>query len=391
MNINTLRKDTPACHNIVHFNNAGASLMPKIVYDRIREYNEYEYSHGGYEAYEDHLSPIEEFYISTAQLLGCKKENIAFMANATDAYNKALSSIPFNRNDTVLTTSNDYASNQIAFLSLKKRMGLNLQRVPNLDNGLIDIEKMERLIQIHEPKLVAITHVPNNSGLIQNVSEIGLLCEKYSILFMVDACQSIGQMPVNVKEIKCDFLSATMRKYLRGPRGAGFLYASDKVLKSGLFPLIPELRGASWNLENDFDIVPTARRFEDWENNYGSMIGATEAIKYAIDVGPDKIYNRVSTLAEYLRENLQKKGWKVLDRGLNLSGIVSCDASHLDAHVICREMRKKGFQFGVADRNFALIDFIEKDVKHAFRISPHYYNTKEEINKFITELSIATK
>jgi selenocysteine lyase/cysteine desulfurase len=365
--------------------------MPKKVYDRISEYNEYEYNHGGYEAYSDNLSEIYEFYVSTAKLLSCKKENIAFMANATDAYNKALSSIPFGRNDTILTTTNDYASNQIAFLSLKKRYGVNVQRIPNIDNGLVDVEKMERLIQIHEPKLVAVTHVPNNSGLIQSVEEIGLLCNKYSILYLVDACQSVGQMPVDVNKIKCDFLSATMRKYLRGPRGAGFLYVSDKALNEEMHPLLPDLRGANWVTDNEFEIVKTAKRFEDWENNYGSMIGAKEAINYALSIGLDNIYSRVSELAIFLRESLEKKGWKVLDHGPKLSGIVSCDASQQDADKICLDLRKKGFQFGVANQDFALIDFQEKKVQKAFRITPHYYNTKEEIKRFVAELSNVAK
>jgi len=243
MDIIEIRKDTSGCADKIFLNSAGSSLPPKIVTEKMIDYLQYEERIGGYDAAKFKADEINKFYIEAAKLLNCKPANIAFAYNATDAYARALSAIPFKNVDYILTTNDDYISNQIAFLSLQKRFGVQLLRANNLANGDIDLVHFEELIKKHKPVLVAVTHVPTNSGLVQNAEEIGKICNKYDTWYLLDACQSVGQMIVDVEKIGCDFLSATGRKFLRGPRGTGFLYISDEVLMSGLAPLFIDMRG----------------------------------------------------------------------------------------------------------------------------------------------------
>jgi selenocysteine lyase/cysteine desulfurase len=243
--IEKFRGDTPGCVHRVHLNNAGAALMPFPVLNAIQEHLTFEARVGGYEAADLRHKEIEKFYHSAARLLNTRSRNIAFTANATDSFCRAVSSIPFEKGDVILTTNEDYISNQILYLSFVKRFGIELVRVKSLESGVIDLEELEKNLK-KTPKLVAVTHVPTNSGLIQPIKEIGEMCRRYDTLYLIDACQSIGQLRLDVDELQCDFLSVTSRKFLRGPRGAGFLYISDRVLEDGFEPLFIDMRGADW-------------------------------------------------------------------------------------------------------------------------------------------------
>ena len=320
--ISKLRQETPGCANRIHLNNAGAGLMPLPVIDAIKEYIDLEANIGGYEAAAQEAIAINGFYTSTAKLLNTKPENIAFTTNATDSYNKALSTISFKEGDIILTTRQDYASNQIAFLLLKKRFDIEIIRAENTQEGPVDLNSIESLINKHNPKLVAVTHVPTNTGLIQPVEAIGEICAKEEILYLVDACQSVGQLNVDLEKLCCDFLSVTMRKFMRGPRGAGFLYVSDRILQSDMEAFFTDMRGGTWTEANAYSISTTARRFELWERAYALMLGSKAACDYALEVGLDKIEQRVKYLAAIARKRLAEiPGIRILDHGTNLCGI----------------------------------------------------------------------
>ncbi len=228
--IDHLRSETPGCAHRIHFNNAGAGLMPQPVIAAITEHIDLEAEIGGYEAGDARLEAIDASYRAVATLLNTASRNIAFVENATVAYAQALSSIPFEQGDVLLTTTNDYVSNQIMFLSLVKRFGIEIVRAPDTESGEVDIDGLRAEVAERKPRLVAVTHVPTNSGLVQPVEAIGAVCREMETLYLVDACQSVGQRVIDVEAIGCHFLSATSRKFLRGPRGAGFLYAADSVL-----------------------------------------------------------------------------------------------------------------------------------------------------------------
>src|SRR5437868_2706208 len=269
-----LRADTPGCEGRIHFNNAGAGLMPASVLEAAQAHLRLESEIGGYEAAAAQEEAIANFYRATAQLLGCRPENIAHTANATDAYSRALSSIPFEAGDVLATTRNDYISNQIAFLSLQRRLGIEIVHAPDLPEGGVDVAALETIVKKRRPRLVAVTHIPTNAGLVQPVEEIGAICQDNRVLYLVDACLSVGQRVLDVEEIRCDFLTATHRKYLRGARGSGFLYVSDEALAAGLEPLFIDMQGARWADAAHYEPVRSARRFEDWEFPYALLLAS---------------------------------------------------------------------------------------------------------------------
>ncbi len=387
MNIENLREQTPGCKGKIHFNNAGASLMPKSVIDAMTQHIELEATIGGYESADLKSKEIAGFYESTSQLLNSSPGNIAFTSSATNSFARALSCIPFHTGDVILLANEDYISNQIAFLSLQKRFKVKIIRAASLNTGGVDVEDMARLMDFHHPKLVSLTHVPSNSGLIQPVEEVGKLCLDRNIYYLVDACQSAGQIPLDVQKIHCDFLSATMRKFLRGPRGAGFLYVSDKIINEKLEPLFLDMRGSDWIAADEYQVRMNARRFEDWEIPYALLLGSKTAIDLANELGLNNIQIRNKYLCDRIRKGISKlNGIRILDKGQDQSSIITIEIPGTNATEILKSLRNKNINTSVSDKHFALIDFEAKLVDWALRISPHYYNTEEEIDILIESL-----
>jgi len=379
-----LRAETPGCASRIHFNNAGSGLMATPVLEAITEYLELEAELGGYEAADAREEAIHDFYAATAQLLGCKARNIAFASNATDAFARALSSIPFASGDLILTTRDDYISNQIAFFSLRKRFGVDVVHAPNVPEGGVDVGAMERLMRERRPRLVAVTHIPTNSGLVQPVAEIGRRCRELELLYLVDACQSVGQYAIDVEQLGCDFLSATGRKFLRGPRGSGLLYVSDRALAAGYEPLFIDMRGARWVGPEDYRQVETAARFEDWEFSYATLLGSAAAIRYALTVGIDVIAERTPALGAALRERLAElDGVRIFDRGRRRCAIVTFTVDGWNSEVLMTELRRRRINSSVSAREHALYDFTDKGVEACVRMSPHYYNTEQEVDEVV--------
>lgn len=381
LDLDRLRADTPGCANRIHFNNAGAALMPRPVLEAMREHLELEAEIGGYEAADARQERVNDFYAATAELLGCEPRNVAFAPSATDAFARALSSIPFARGELILTTLDDYISNQIAFLSLRQRFGVEVVHAANRPEGGVDVQAMAKLMEERRPRLVAATHVPTNSGLVQPVAAIGRHCRELDLLYLVDACQSVGQLRVDVGKIACDFLSATCRKFLRGPRGSGFLFVSDRALAAGYEPLFIDMRGARWVEFERYAPVETAARFEDWEFSYAGVLGAGAAARYALSVGVDAFAERALALAARLRDGLAAiDGIRVLDRAPELCAIVTFSIGGKPSDVVKDELAARGINSAVSLREYALYDFTDKAVEDCVRLSPHYYNTEREVD-----------
>ena len=379
-----LRAETPGCAGRIHFNNAGSGLMATPVLEAITDYLELEAELGGYEAADAREEAIHDFYAATARLLGCEARNIAFAPNATDAFARALSSIPFASGDLILTTRDDYISNQIAFFSLRKRFGVDVVHAPNVPEGGVDVGAMERLMRERRPRLVAVTHIPTNSGLVQPVAEIGRSCRELELLYLVDACQSVGQYAIDVEQLGCDFLSATGRKFLRGPRGSGLLYVSDRALAAGYEPLFIDMRGARWVGPEDYRQVETAARFEDWEFSYATLLGGAAAIRYALTIGSDAIAERTPALGAVLRERLAElDGVRIFDRGRRRCAIVTFTVDGWNSEVLMTELRRRRINSSVSAREHALYDFTDKGVEACVRMSPHYYNTEQEVDEVV--------
>lgn len=377
--IERLRQETPGCRERIHLNNAGAGLMPKPVLDTIRDHLELEATIGGYEAHWARTAEIDACYGSVAKLLGTRPRNIAFVENATVAFSQALSSIPLEPDDVILTSEDDYISNQIMFLSLARRLGVRIERAPVCETGGVDVEAMVQLMEQHSPALVTLTHIPTNSGLVQPVKAVGDACRERDLIYLVDACQSVGQRKVNVDDIGCDFLCATSRKFLRGPRGAGFLFVSDRILNAGLEPLYIDMRGARWTDADVYEPAASARRFENWEFAYALVLGTGAAADYALAVGLDAIHERSCRLAADLRDQLREQGLETLDKGEDLGAIVTMFPPDSEYRDLMAGLHKQRINASISFREYAVMDFDRKGVPWALRLSPHYYNTEEEI------------
>ncbi|AXY78717.1 aminotransferase class V-fold PLP-dependent enzyme [Paraflavitalea soli] len=382
--ITAFRKDTEGCANIIHLNNAGASLMPDPVTQSILDHIKLEASIGGYEASALQQAAISDFYVQAARLFNARPGNIAFTASATDAYTRALSSIPFKAGDIILTSNDDFISNQIQFLSCQKRFGIRIERIRNAPEDGVDLDDLEHKLKTLHPRLLAITHIPTNSGLVQPVQAIGAIAARYDTLYLLDACQSVGQMKLDVQALHCDFLSVTNRKFLRGPRGTGMLYISDKALQVGLEPLFIDMRGAEWIEKDVYKQRPDAMRFEDWEFAYALVLGTKTAIEYFLQVGEDRVWQRVQELSSRLRTQLTGiNKVRVLDRGPELGGLVTFTIAGGDPVQLTQALLKRKINVVPSYRKFAVIDFDEKKVDWALRASPHYFNTNDELDQFI--------
>lgn len=381
IDLEKVRKDTPHCQDKIFLNSAGSSLMPIAVQERMMAYLEEEAAEGGYRLYDIYEEEINEFYKETARMLNCQPRNIAFAYNATDAFAQAVFSIPFKKGDVVVTSDDDYVSNHVQFYMLYKRFGVQTIRVNNLTDGSLDLVHLERLIREHRPRLVSITHVPTNTGKVQNVEAVGKMCQEHDVLYIVDACQSVGQMPVDVSRIQCDFLAVTGRKFLRGPRGTGFIFVSDKALAMGLTPLRLDGWSAQWTAPHKFDFHQTAKRFEIYEKSYSCLLGLKEAIRYANDLGLEHIYAYNQSLLSRLRTNLEAyEDVELYDWGNELVNIFTFRKRGVSMSRMSGALQEHRVYFSIASKASALIDFKKKGVDSAVRLSPHYFNTIEEID-----------
>lgn len=385
LDIAALRSDTPGCESVIHFNNAGCGLPARPVLQTMLDHLELEANIGGYEASAARAAQVRDFYAATAELLHTGPDNIAFAGSATHAYSKALSAIDFQPGDVILTTRNDFISNQIAFLALRRRFGVEIVHAPDHPDGSgVDVAAMAALMRLRRPRLVAVTHVPTNSGLVQPVAEIGRHCRELDLLYLVDACQSVGQYELDVDGIGCDFLTATCRKFLRGPRGSGFLYVSDRVLREGYEPLFIDMYGARWTDPGDYRPVDTAARFEEWEFPYATVLGCAAAVRYALRVGLEPISRRTPALAGRLRDRLATvPGVRVLDGGPAPAALVTFEIDGWQPQPFKQAMDVRGINSALSFREFAQYDFADKDVDWCLRLSPHYYNTEDEVDEVV--------
>jgi selenocysteine lyase/cysteine desulfurase len=375
------RAETPGCERITHLNNAGASLMPRPVGEAIRAHLDLEQQVGAYEAADAESDAIQKSYVAMGRLLGAEARNVALVQNSTVAFAQAISAFDLGPGDIVLTSRSDYASNQIMYLSLARRRGVEVVRAPDAPQGGIDPNAVRELIRRRRPALVALTWIPTNSGLVQPVEAVGEICRDAEVPYLIDACQAVGQLPIDVRALHCDYLSGTSRKFLRGPRGLGFLYVSDRALSTGAHPLLVDMHGADWTDPDVFELHPDARRFETWEFAFALVLGLRAAAEYALKVGVESGGRRASELAEYAREELGAvPGVRVLDRGPQLCAIVTVAIAGRDTTQIKLDLRARGINTSSPQREDAVIDMDEKQTLSALRISPHYYNTKEEID-----------
>ena len=336
---------------------------------------------GGYEAAEAAQEAVERPYAAISELIGCQPEEVAVVENATRAWDMAFYSLAFQPGDRILTARAEYASNVIAYLQVARRSGAIVEIVEDDESGQLDVADLAR--RLHDDggpvKLVAITHVPTQGGLVNPAAEIGRLTREAGVPYLLDACQSVGQLRVDVNEIGCDLLSATGRKFLRAPRGTGFLYVSRGILDR-LEPPFLDLHAATWTAPATYEIRPDARRFENWECNVAAKIGLGVAVDYALSYGIEAIEERVTVLADRLRQRLSERaGIAVHDQGQRRCGIVTFSVEGVPAAVVQEHLSRASVNTSIAELSSAQFDFPGRGLTAIVRASVHYYNTDDEI------------
>ncbi|MBW7968693.1 aminotransferase class V-fold PLP-dependent enzyme [Bradyrhizobium sp. BR 10289] len=386
MDIDKIRADTPAASRRAYLHNAGAALMPTSVVEAMKEHIDLESEIGGYAAADRESDRLDSVYGSIAHLLNAAPDEIALVENATVAWQMAFYSLPFREGDRILTAEAEYAANYVAFLQVAKRTGAVIEVVPSDASGELDVGALERMID-ERVKLIAITWVPTNGGLVNPAAAIGKIARAHGIPYLLDACQAVGQMLVDVEAIGCDMLSATGRKFLRGPRGTGFLYVRRALLKQLEPPMIDHF-AAPWVSRGAYQLRDDARRFETWENNYAARLGLGAAVDYALAIGIGPIEQRCRLLANRLRGGLSSlRGITIRDLGRNPGAIVSFTVDGYEADEVVRSAAAASIIIGTSDPSSTRIDAEMRGLPPLVRASPHYYNTEAEIDRLIAHVA----
>lgn len=381
------RSETAGVKNVIHLNNAGSSLPPDVVRESVLDYLQEEMTFGGYEVHAKYLEEIEGVYGSIARLLNASADEIAVLENATVAWTAAFQAIPFKAGDEIITCQADYSSNYLAYLHLQKKLEVAVKVVPNDECGQIDVAALDGLIT-DATRLISIVHIPTNSGLVSPVAAIGEIAGKHNILYLLDACQSAGQIPLDVEQIGCDMLSATGRKYLRGPRGTGFLYVSSRV-KEKLIPAVVDLHSAEWTATNEYRFRDDARKFENWESNFAGILGLKKAVDYILGIGMDDIWQRIQSLGSALREKLNAlENVSTHDVGEVQGGIVSFTVEGYTAVEVKNHLKHYGINVSWLGTPNARLDMEARGITEIVRASVHYYNTEAELDELVAKLKL---
>lgn len=386
LDLSRVRAETPGVSHCIHLNNAGAGLMPECVVSAIKDYLDLEARRGGYEAAAIESQRLTNVYHSVARLLNCASEEIALLENATMAWDMAfysfVISMKLQPGDRILTVNAEYAANYVAYLQLQKRFGIEIAVIPDDEYGACDVTALEAMID-ERVKLISITYIPTNGGLINPAQAIGRVAKAHNIAYLLDGCQAPGQMPVDVQKLGCDMFAATGRKFLRGPRGTGFLYIRKELLEK-IEPFFIDHFAADWTSTDTYELRGDARRFENWENAYALRLGLGVAVDYALALGLENIQKRSWGLAATLREELaQIPGVILHDTGRDKCAIVTFNLNHMPPAAIKAKLAQENINVSISDPNSTLLDATNRGLGDIVRVSPHYYNSEAEIEQFI--------
>ncbi|MCO1660243.1 aminotransferase class V-fold PLP-dependent enzyme [Pseudonocardia sp. S2-4] len=339
---------------------------------------------GGYEAAAHAREHIDATYSALAELVGGRPDEIALFDNSTHAWNAAFYSLPLRPGDRILTGRAEYGSSVLAYLQVARRTGAELVVVPDDADGRIDLDALAGLVD-ERTKLIGLTWVPTSGGLVNPAAEVGRIARDAGALYLLDATQVVGQLPVDVAALGCDVLTGTGRKFLRGPRGTGFAWFGPGALQR-LDPHVVEISAATWDGGRGFRWAEGARRFETWENSYVNVVGLGSAVRQAIDLGLDAVARRAVALGERLRRGLDDvPGVRTHDREAERCAIVTADVRGRDTADVAAALGAEGINVSTTVPGHNQLD--ERGVHPLVRFSPHYYNTVEELDRAVAAVA----
>ncbi len=380
MDVDTLRARTPGCAARIHLNNAGAALLAQPTLDAMTGHLRREAEIGGYEAAVAAQDAIAAAYDAIAELVGGQSREIALFDNGTHAWNAAFYSVPLRPGDQILTGRAEYGSNVLAYWQAARRAGAEVVVIPDDEHGQLDVAALERIAG-DRTRLIGVSQVPTSGGLVQPAAAVGRIARACGALYLLDATQSVGQFPVDVDEIGCDMLTGTGRKFLRGPRGTGFLWVRPAALDR-LDPFVAEIGSATWDGRQGLTWAPGARRFATWEHSYVNVVGLGAAVRQALDLGLEEIGQRSAALGARLRGQLAGlPGVTTYDQGQTRCAIVTAKVDGLPAAQAAQALGRAGVNVSTTVPEHNPLDTRDGGVHPLIRFSPHYYNTEDEIDR----------
>ncbi len=383
--LDRIRRDTPAAASAVFLDSAGSSLPPDPVVETAIAHLRREAVVGGYRAANERMADLAAVKSSIAKLIGAQASDIALSDSATRSWSDFFYSIPLAEGDRILLCEVEYASNAIAALQRAATVGAVVEFVPSDPSGQIDLNALERMLD-DRVRIVSLVHAPTNGGLINPAREVAELAHRHGALVLLDACQSIGQVRVDVGELGVDALSATGRKWLRGPRGTGFLYLRPELAAS-LEPPALDLHSAQWVGKTEFQLAADITRFEFWECDVAARLALGTAVDYLLDIGIDTVEEAVRERATYLRAQLRGvDGVTVHDLGERKSGIVSFTVGGKVPTDVRDALAARGITVTVSHRRSTLVDMNQRGLDAVIRASPHYFVTFEQLDEMVAAL-----
>ncbi|MGW0653859.1 aminotransferase class V-fold PLP-dependent enzyme, partial [Streptomyces umbrinus] len=386
LDVAALRAATPGMRHARHMNAAGAALPSAATLAAVTDHLRLESLLGGYEAAEALVDSTERVYQSAARLIGAAPQDIALVDSASTAWQRALGALRLKAGDRVLASPSTYVSSALHLLEMRDSHGIVLEVLPADASGQVDLGALETALR--EPAaLVTIAHVPTSSGLVEPVAAVGALAARAGVPLLLDATQSLGQLPVDAQEMHCGIVVATGRKFLRGPRGTGLLYV-DPELRARTRPAAPDVRGAEWSSAYQYEVVPGARRYETWESSHALRLGLGAALDEALDLGVALIRDHVTELAERLRAGLSGvPGIRRTDPPAAASGIVTFLREDEDPRQTVRDLRATGFRLTTVPASHGQWDLGRRGLERVARASLHVYNSADDVDALVAALT----
>jgi selenocysteine lyase/cysteine desulfurase/glycine/D-amino acid oxidase-like deaminating enzyme len=383
LNVAAERARTPGSFTGHHFNSAGAALLANGTVEAVIDHLRAESLSGGYEAAKHAAPALETVYARTAELLGARLEEVALVESATAGWQRAVSALRLRPGDRVLAARSSYVSSALHLLSVERDHGVRVELLPNAPDGAVDLEALETALRAGPAALVTAAHVPTSSGLVEPAAAIGVLAGNHGVPFLLDATQSLGQLPVDMGAIGCDLLIGTGRKFLRGPRGTGLL-AVRRPLLDRLTPEAPDVRGARWTSERSWELVPDAKRFELWEAAHALRLGLGAALTDLSTLGVDTVARHLATLAASLRDRLSAlPGVHVTDPPAAGGAIVTFVVDGLDASEVQRQLAYRRVHLIAVPAGHGRWDMDHRGLTKVVRASVHVYNDQDDLDALV--------